>query len=300
MTDQDIRISTIIVTYKRDEALINSLERLREIVSGRQDHELILVDNNADEVGRQSLLSAFSKGRLVRCDQNLGVAAGRNAGIAAAKGDILVFIDDDALLDGGPDLYDTLLSRFDREPVLAALAFRSWMRERGASDPIEFPHTDKSLSRDEPFETFRFIGVGHALRRVSIDEVGTYRESFFYGMEEFEMCFRLLERGWRIRYDPAFTVTHMKATSGRLPSKEVMQRMFTNKLCIAWMHLPAKELALCASAWTVKTLVDSRSPMTVLKALAAFTKIIFSRTAKRQPKRFAVDRIVDMGGIAWR
>lgn len=300
MDGHSIRISTIVVTYRRDDALRDTLDRLLSIVSVRSDHEVILVDNNADAVDRTPMLAAFTEGKLVRAASNLGVAFGRNAGISEARGEILVFIDDDALIEGGPEVYDKLLVRFDREPDLAAVAFRSWMRKPGISDPIEFPHTDKSLSRDVSFETFRFIGVGHALRRRTIEEEGSFRGSFFYGMEEFEMCFRLLEGGWRIRYDPAFTVTHMKAASGRLPSKVVMQRMFTNKLCIAWMHLPLKELVLCACAWTVKTAADTRSPVAVIKALAAFTKIVVSGNAKRQPKPFAVNRIVELGGVAWR
>lgn len=297
---QPITVSTIIVTYRRDDALKDTLERLLTLVADRHDHEIVLVDNNADSIDRETFLSAFPRSRYVPSRKNLGVAAGRNLGLRTSEGEVVVFLDDDALLEGEKDFYDQLQKRFRHEPALAAIAFRSWLREPGVSDPIEFPHTDKTLSRDEPFETFRFIGVGHALLRRAVEDVGNYCESFFYGMEEFEMCFRLLDRGWRIRYDPAFTVTHMKSPSGRLPSRDVMQRMFTNKLCIAWMHLPFAEMAICAGAWAVKTFRDSRSPSVVLGGLIAFTKIALSGSAKRQPKSYAVIRIGYLGGSAWR
>jgi GT2 family glycosyltransferase len=293
------RISTIILTYRRDDALVDTIARLRPHLEGREDHEIILVDNNADGADRAGMLGGLH-GKCVVLGGNLGVTGGRNAGILAASGDILVFVDDDSLVEGEVGLYDRLAVRFDEDPRLAAIAFRSWLREKDISDPTEFPHTDKTLSRDSEFETFRFIGAGHALRKTALDETGLYPESFFYGMEEFELSFRLMKAGYRIVYDPSFTVTHMKTDNGRLVRKEVIERMYANKLFIAWRHLPLKEALLCAGAWAVKTLVDSRDPRSVLRAFSAFTKNARREKAKRQPSRAVVNRIRDLGGTAWR
>lgn len=293
------RISTIILTYRRDDALVDTIARLRRHLEGRVDHEIILVDNNADGADRSQMLGGMP-GKCIVLGGNLGVTGGRNAGIRASSGDILVFLDDDSLVEGEVGLYDRLAARFDQDPRLAAVAFRSWLREKDVSDPAEFPHTDKSLSRDREFETFRFIGAGHALRKSALDETGLYPESFFYGMEEFELSFRLMKVGYRIVYDPSFTVTHMKADNGRLVRRDVIERMYANKLFIAWRHLPIKEALLCAGAWAVKTLLDSRDPRSILRALAAFTKNARMEKAKRQPSRAVVNRIRELGGIAWR
>lgn len=293
------RISTIILTYKRDDALVGTIARLRPHIEGRVDHEIILVDNNADGADRAHMLDGLP-GECVVLGGNLGVTGGRNAGIRASSGDILVFLDDDSLVEGEVGLYDRLAARFDQDPRLAAVAFRSWLREKNVSDPSEFPHTDKSLSRDREFETFRFIGAGHALRKSALDETGLYPESFFYGMEEFELSFRLMKAGYRIVYDPSFTVTHMKADTGRLVRRDVIERMYANKLFIAWKHLPIKEALLCAAAWAVKTFLDSRDPRSILRSVAAFTKNARSEKAKRQPSRALVNRIRELGGTAWR
>lgn len=293
------RISTIILTYRRDDALIDTICRLRPHIAGRDDHELILVDNNADGRDRTLLLSGLP-GQAIVLGGNLGVTGGRNAGIRVASGEVLVFLDDDALIEGEIGIYDKLLARFDADQSLGAVAFRSWMRRRDVSDPAEFPHTDKSLPRDAAFETFRFIGAGHALRKSALDVVGPYPESFFYGMEEFEMSFRLMKAGFRIEYDPEFTVAHMKAEGGRLVRKDVIERMYANKLFIAWRHLPAREAFLCAAAWAVKTVLDSRDPVSVLRAFRAFTKNSKSEPGRRAPSRMAVNKIRELGGIAWK
>ncbi len=293
------RISTIILTYRRDDALVDTIARLRPHLEGRADHEIILVDNNADGTDRAHMLSGLP-GKCVVLGGNLGVTGGRNAGIRASSGDILVFLDDDSLVEGEVGLYDRLAARFDEDPRLAAVAFRSWLREKDVSDPAEFPHTDKSFSRNQEFETFRFIGAGHALRKSALDETGLYPESFFYGMEEFELSFRLMKAGYRIVYDPSFTVTHMKADNGRLVRRDVIERMYANKLFIAWRHLPIKEALLCAGAWAIKTLLDSRDPRSILRSVAAFTKNARREKAKRQPSRAVVNRIRELGGTAWR
>ena len=292
-------LSTIIVTYGRDEALRRTVARLAGYVSDRKNHELILVDNNADGLDRSHMMSELA-GKYVRMERNEGVTGGRNAGIKAAPGNILVFLDDDSLLEGPMDFYDRLAGRFDDMPTLAALAFRIWLRDPEVSDPAEFPHTDKSLPRDQSFETFRYVGAGHAVRSAAFEECGLYPESFFYGMEEFEMSYRFLNAGLRIVYDPNFTVTHMKAPTGRLPRKDVVERMYANKLFIAWRHLPLPQALLCAAAWGVKTCIDARSPLSVLRAFRAFTKNAVSERASRRPFRLAVNRIAEMGGQSWK
>jgi Predicted glycosyltransferases len=292
------RISTIILTYKRDDALADTIDRLKPHVVQRSDHELIIVDNNADGIDRAQMLRGLS-GQCITLAENRGVTGGRNVGIKQARGDILIFLDDDSLLEGDMGVYDQLLTSFDDDARLGAVAFRIWLRKIGVSDPIEFPHTDKNLSRENEFETFRFIGAGHALRRSALDEVGIYPESFFYGMEEFELSFRLMKAGYRIVFDPRFTVTHMKAESGRLVRKDVIERMYANKLFIAWRHLPAKEAILCLGAWGVKTLIDSKDTRTVVRALWAFTKIVKNEKRRREPSRTLVNKIRDLGGVAW-
>lgn len=294
------RTTTVVITYRRDDALRQTLARLGELLANSPDHEVVLVDNNEDDFDRSGLLVGFAYSAYVRSNGNIGVAGGRNLGAAAASGEVLIFIDDDALILGNPGFHDEVFRLFNRDTGLGAVAFRSHLRELGVSDPIEFPHTDKSLPRDRPFETFRFIGVGHAIRASAFEEVGPYFDSFFYGMEEFELCFRLMDKGWTIRYEPEFAVMHMKLPSGRLPSTTVARRMYANKLCLAWMHLPMREFLLCAGAWAVKTTLDTRNPLTVLRSWTAFTKIAVSGGMKRQPKPHVVNRIAQLGGIPWR
>lgn len=301
MSSETIQVTTIVLTYRRDEALLRTLGRLEELAGKDSRHEIVLVDNNADGQDRSSLLKGFSRSLYVVLPENRGVTGGRNAGVVAAHGEIMVFVDDDALVETPEDYVSTLIEAFGHDDAAAVIAFRSYLGSDRVSDPAEFPHTDKSLTREERFETFRFIGVGHAFRRSAFLDIGPYREDFFYGMEEFDMSFRLMKRGWKIFYDPSFSVHHLKELGGRLPPLHVTDRMFGNKLKVAWMHLPFIQMTTCMSAWTVKTVMDSRSFSLPFAALAGFIGWAWRNRHTRSPVSPAVlVQIGRMGGKAWR
>lgn len=295
-----LSLSVVILTYRRDDALVETLSRLRRAL-GRSTYQLILVDNNADKEDRRALLDEFEDVVLVNEGYNMGVAAGRNKGISVSSGDVVFFLDDDALLEVGPDFLEDLTGRFEADPRLGVVAFRSFVGPDRIEDPIEFPHTDKSKPRDIAFDAFRFIGVAHAIRRSLLDQSGLYCPSFFYGMEEFDLSYRFLKLGYRIEYRPEFRVQHMKANAGRLPSAAVIRRMYANKLAVGWMHLPGRVFTLSAAAWFAKTMIDSRNPLMPFKAIGDFLAMVsHGQIQRRSPSTELVSEIRRLGGTPWR
>jgi GT2 family glycosyltransferase len=296
-----LSITAVVLTYRRDDILESTFSTIARAFDGDADFQVVFVDNNADGVDRSGLLARFSKHVYAPVRQNLGVAGGRNHAMFWATGDIVLFLDDDAHLDGGPGLGDRLRQAFDADGSLGTIAFRSFVGEKKTEDPAEFPHTDKGRSREKAFKTFRFIGVAHAVRRSALDAAGRYCESFFYGMEEFDMSYRLLKRGWGIEYRPEFAVRHMKAETGRLPSKAVLRRMYANKLAVCWMHMPFRYLVATGCAWFVKTAIDGRSAVLPFRAVGDFLAAAAQgRLVRREPSEPLVAAIRALGGQAWK
>ncbi|MCV9963908.1 glycosyltransferase [Pararhizobium sp. BT-229] len=293
-------LSIVVLTYRRDDALGSTLERIASTL-GTSGFQLVLVDNNADGKDRRPVIDRFEDAVLVNERYNMGVAAGRNKGISVATGDILLFLDDDALLEVHSGFRADLLQMFENDPGLGVVAFRSFVGSDRIEDPIEFPHTDKLKPRDIGFEAFRFIGVAHAIRRSVLDQSGLYCPSFFYGMEEFDLSYRFLKLGYRIEYRPEFRVQHMKANAGRLPSAAVIRRMYANKLAVGWMHLPGRVFALSAAAWFAKTMIDSRNPLMPFKAIGDFLAMVsHGQILKRSPSAELVAEIRRLDGTPWR
>lgn len=96
-------LTAIICTYNRAKYIGNLLESLAKNDIGKSAYEIVLVDNNCTDNTRE-ICEAFAKAHpdvqfryVVESEQ--GLSAARNKGIKEAKGDVIVYVDDDALVD---------------------------------------------------------------------------------------------------------------------------------------------------------------------------------------------------------
>lgn len=88
------KASVIIVTYNPDQSVFwECLDSLQQQTV--KDFEIIVVDNNS-KADLKNLALEYNC-RYVRLKQNYGLTVGRNVGIKFAKGDIVIFLDDDAI-----------------------------------------------------------------------------------------------------------------------------------------------------------------------------------------------------------
>lgn len=89
------KISVIIPTYNRKQAVLNTAKRLLKQDYPKQKYEIIIVDDGSTD-GTYEMLKKIKKIRVFR-QKNKGPAAARNAGIKEAKYEIIAFTDDDCL-----------------------------------------------------------------------------------------------------------------------------------------------------------------------------------------------------------
>src|SRR5258708_33700026 len=94
-----MKLSVIICTHSpRLEYLSRTLEALRSQTAPHSHWELLLIDNCSDEALASRIdLSWHPEGRHIR-EEELGLTPARLRGIAEAKGDLIVFVDDDNVL----------------------------------------------------------------------------------------------------------------------------------------------------------------------------------------------------------
>jgi glycosyltransferase involved in cell wall biosynthesis len=99
--DEQFDISAVITTYNRSEMLATALEAVLNQKTGGVRYEVIVVDNNSTDNTRATIESFIANGhtnlRYVFEPQQ-GIAYGRNAGVAAARGNIIAFTDDDVVV----------------------------------------------------------------------------------------------------------------------------------------------------------------------------------------------------------
>lgn len=88
-----MKISIIIPTYNRPDALIRLLNRLKSLLE--EGIELIVVDDSKDPLPKEYLALWESQMTYVHRGEKLGVSSARNEGSKISKGEYLIFLDDD-------------------------------------------------------------------------------------------------------------------------------------------------------------------------------------------------------------
>src|SRR5690606_24245050 len=128
----------------------------------------------------------------------------RNNAIRQSRGPILIMLDDDAEL-GNRDALENLLQEFkeaeNEKRPRAIVSLKVIYYENRQMQVNALPHKNFAAYKDKPFFlTYYFAGGAHAITRESLDAAGLYPEDFFYGMEEYDLSYRLIDAGYSISY----------------------------------------------------------------------------------------------------
>jgi GT2 family glycosyltransferase len=219
----------------------------------------------------------------VALDDNRGIPEGRNIGASSVDGDILLFLDDDIELVG-----ETFLSRavaqFDADPALAVVQPRSL-------DPDGAPTARRHVPRPGAADPARsgdvawFWEGASLIRRAAFDEIGGWPGHFFYGHEGIEVAWRLVDAGYRIRYDADLEVLNPEAAPFRGPQHSYLNAR--NRVWVARRNLPGPLLALYLLVWGLATLARSRSGAALKAAGRGFWDGARTPCGPRRPIRWA-------------
>ncbi len=237
------RVSFIVVTHARPQWLSRALESIRHQTI--DDYEIIVVVNGPDSKTQQILRRFGSDVRTTVLDNNYGVGAGRNAGIALAEGGLLFFIDDDAALRDR-DSAARALAHFKASSDLGIVGFLVIDVSTGAIDRRCLPFRDKHLP-ERMTEACYFCGGACVINRRVFDQVGLYDESLFYIGEELDLSYRALEAGFRIFFDPSVVVMHDGVGGHGQSSAPYFHTR--NRPWVALRHLPLPFCLTHCFAW---------------------------------------------------
>jgi GT2 family glycosyltransferase len=182
LKDGRLRISAVVPTLGRSPLLVPCLEALR--AEGDGGMEIVLVDQGETPVD----LPAGLADRVVRLAGNRGFTGGTNAGIAAARGELVATVNDDLLVE--PGWTAALAAALDREPRAASaqgvnlrLDRSCWLRLLPRTDdwPREVPEGVRPQDQTEPVpeiadgwglvwnRAFQAVQLGHGKPALSPD-----------------------------------------------------------------------------------------------------------------------------------
>lgn len=256
-----MKLSVIIAVYNGGKELALCLQALA--ASTCPPDEIIVVDDASTD-GSASMAAKLGASVLQLPNGPRGPARARNQGAAAARGDVLVYMDADVVCH--PDTLGLVKTYLTKKPEVAAL-FGSYDADPPAPGLVSryknlLHHYIHQHGRSEA-STF-WAGCG-AIRREVFRAVGGFDESYLSAaVEDIELGARLRRRGYRIRLCPNIQVTHLKRwTFINLLHTDIFRR------AVPWSRLILRE-----GHWPRDLNLDARSRLSALSACAALLFLV--------------------------
>ncbi len=213
-------VSVVVCTYDRPSSLARTLTSLRRQTFPSARFEVVVVDNGSS-AGAARVAGEHDEGPAVRYvrEPRPGLSGARNRGVTETGGELVAFLDDDAVAD--PGWLEALVGAARTGLEVAAVGGPVrlvWPTPRPAWLP---PRVDRQLSgldlggeRRPMVYPEAPIGTNMCIRREALRAVGGFspqlgrRGSSLLSNEELELFARLHRRGAMVLYEPAAVVDH--------------------------------------------------------------------------------------------
>ena len=238
-------------------------------------YPVIVVDDGSRQAAEIAGLCRWHGATLIRRPASGGPGPARNDGLAQVTTSLVAFLDSDC--EAGPEWITSLAAHF-ADPLVAAVAPRvrpitgpsAAGRYLEARAPLDMGTQE---GRVLPLTRLSYVPTAALLaRRAALvaDDAGPFDASLRYG-EDVDLVWRLAEAGWRIRYDPAASVSHAEpATWARLLARRF--RYGCSAAPLAQRH-PGQVPPLILQAWPAAAVAAllARKPVAALAAYGAGT-----------------------------
>lgn len=279
------RVSVVIPTWNGADVLEQALRSLA--AQTFSDFETIVVDNGSTDRTAAMLATSFPAVRRIPLERNLGFAVATNRGIAAARGAVVVCMNNDVVAE--PEWVAALVAALDAHPEAGSVASRmldgrrpgvidaagdtmslvAWNAGRGEPDGPRFAVGREVLSA---------CAGAAAYRREVFERVGPFDETFFAWFEDVDLGIRAQLAGFSCWYEPAAVVRHLGSATAARVSDTKAYYTARNALLVFFKTMPLRRLVPWAPAmllWPWINPLIQRQPMRpYVRAWFAFWRLL--------------------------
>ncbi|MET3979686.1 glycosyltransferase involved in cell wall biosynthesis [Mucilaginibacter sp. UYP25] len=252
-----MRLSVIIPTYNPDQKrLAQTLVGLKIQSLARREWELIIIDNNSSNNFRQQHDLSWHSASQVITETRQGLTYARLRGFNESKGDIIVMVDDDNVLNSA--YLENVLTIFDQNEKLAAIGGKSlplfetpppqWLNEFHINLALRNPGNDTIIyGWDNRYPDAAPIGAGMGIRRRALT---SYIERIKSGESNIsdrtatslssggdnDLVLNMLKSGWQVGYFPQLELHHIITTERMQPAYLARLAHNTNRSWVQLLH----------------------------------------------------------------
>ena len=190
-----------------------------------RDFETIVVDDCSTDDSREFLAREFPEVRILALETNRGFVSAVNAGIRAARGDIVVLLNNDTEAD--PQWLEEIARAFDANPRagMVACKLRLFDKRDHIHSAGDFYRVDGipgnrgvwELDRgqyDNARGVFGACAGAAAYRKTMLAEIGGFEEALGSYCEDVDLNWRTRLAGYAVAYAPRAIVYHMVSATG--------------------------------------------------------------------------------------
>lgn len=262
-----MKLSVIIVNYNVQyflENCLNSVFKATDNISS----EVIVVDNSSVDGSLNMLHSKFPQVKVIANKDNKGFSKANNQAIAEAKGEFVLLLNPDTVVE--ENTFKVCIEHFQNDPEVGGVGVKMLdgkgvflpESKRGLPTPLVafykifglstlFPKSKRfskynlgNLSKDENHEIEILSGAFMMIRRSVLDQIGVLDESFFMYGEDIDLSYRITKAGYKNYYLADTSIIHYKGESTKKSSINYVFVFYRAMAIFAKKHFSQKNAQL--------------------------------------------------------
>ncbi|MCR5118701.1 MAG: glycosyltransferase family 2 protein [Lachnospiraceae bacterium] len=249
----EAKVSVVIPNFNGLDYLDDCIDSLMK--QNVRKFEIIIVDDASADESMQKIMEkypaegAWPEMRFIRHFKNMGFCASVNDGIAAAKAEYVILLNNDTVAD--PDFVRALWNAIRKDEQIFSVSSRMIsLKDKEILDDCGdlycalgwafAPAKDKSIKKyKKRAEVFAACGGASIYRKSMLDELGGFDEAHFAYLEDMDMGYRAKLKGWRNMYEPSALVWHAgSASSGSRHNKFKVKLSARNNVYLISKNMP--------------------------------------------------------------
>ncbi len=302
------KIAIVILNWNGEKLLPQFLPSVIQH-SPQNDVRIVVADNGSTDRSKEIIETQFPGAQWLPLDQNYGFARGYNEALKMVDAQYYILLNSDVEVTEG--WLSKLIEPLENDPTIAAVQPKilSWHNKHefeyggaagGFIDKLGSPFCQgrvlNSVEKDEgqynnPTNIFWASGACFAIRSTLFHKVGGFDSDFWAHMEEIDLCWRLKNAGYQIRYTPFSQVYHLGGGSLPYNNPRKLYLNFRNSLYLIFKNCPPNKLLKVIllrmildglAAFKLLTEGNAKGFTSVFKAHLSFYKNYSKLKAKRR------------------
>ncbi|MEK7605391.1 MAG: glycosyltransferase family 2 protein [Patescibacteria group bacterium] len=273
-------VSLVILSYNKRDLTAECLTTVFKHIPAREA-EVIVVDNASTDDSVAYIKKNFPKVKLIENNRNAGFAGGCNVGAKHAKGDYLLFLNNDAKLSDNP--LTAMIEAFSTHPdagiVGGLLVNHNGSLQRSFGAFYTVINVAYLLFAGESGELKRFQSKGvnatdwvsggfMLIRRDVFEKVKGFNESYFMYIEDMDLCYRVKKAGFAVYNTPHARVEHLGQGS--------TNKTFAIVHIFEGLQIFYKQQRSILEYYMIKLLLFIKASISLLVGLVTFNKYLIT------------------------